>query len=71
MGHVMKQFGLVQEVPPLFTMPFARVEKVRRIVHDYSASGRVPSYALWDSRYGCVLKGKKLSSPAHTDEYIT
>ncbi|KAJ8627557.1 hypothetical protein MRB53_020864 [Persea americana] len=51
-------------------MPFATVERVEKIVCDYSASGRVPRYALWDSRYGCLLKGKKLSSLAHTEEYM-
>ena len=56
MGRVIKQFGLNQEVPPPFSMPFARLERVERIVHDYSASERIPSYALWDSKYGCVLK---------------
>lgn len=69
-GRVMKQFGLHQEVPPPFSMPFARVERVEKIVYDYSASGKVPNYTLWDSRCKCVLKGKKSSSSAHTDEYM-
>eukprot|EP00268_Persea_americana_P061491 TRINITY_DN7776_c0_g3_i1.p1 TRINITY_DN7776_c0_g3~~TRINITY_DN7776_c0_g3_i1.p1 ORF type:complete len:124 (-),score=12.51 TRINITY_DN7776_c0_g3_i1:498-869(-) len=66
----MKQFGLNQEVPPSCSMPFTTVERVEKIVYDYSASGRVPSYALWDNRYRCVLKGKKLSLSAHTEEYM-
>lgn len=65
----MKQFSLKQVVPPPFAMPLLRAECIETVIMDYS-SKHLAKIQMWNARHSSVLKGRKLSSGEHTDEYM-
>lgn len=67
-SRVMKQFSLMQLVPPLFQMPFLRVEKLERVSCDYTKIMH-EAKPLWVERQNLVIKGKKDASTVHTKGY--
>lgn len=66
----MKQFGLKQLVPPPFNMPYLRVERIERMVIDYSSRMDEEVTALWAARKQLGLHGEKCTQPVHSEEYL-
>ena len=65
---VTKQFGIKQDVPPPFYLPFTRVERLERFEKNYQKYGD-EVIGLWEARQRNVLTGQKGSSKIHSPSY--
>ncbi|XXG41517.1 hypothetical protein AAC387_Pa01g1959 [Persea americana] len=67
---VMKQFGLMQLVPPPFNMQITRRERTFRLVIDYSKKMDKDVEALWDAKSELGLQSAEDTTPRHSEEYL-
>ncbi|RWR90954.1 protein MAIN-LIKE 2-like protein isoform X2 [Cinnamomum micranthum f. kanehirae] len=64
-----KQFGIKQDVPPPFYLPFTRVELLERCEMDYSKYDD-EVMELWDKRRETILRGPQDNSKKHRESYF-
>ena len=66
----MKQFGLKQIVPPHFTMPIVRQERMFRTVVDYVATMDKDVGSSWAARVELGLRGEVCATVAQSQDYM-